>query len=339
MEVPIIIPDFKLFNEDCLQTCRNLKASSVDLIYVDPPFFTGRDFNFNGAGFCDKWNSIDEYINWMKPRLRAFKRILSKEGSIYIHCDWHSSHYLKVLADHIFGMDNFLNEIAWKRQSSHNDVKQGSRHLGRIHDSILLYTKSQDYVWNQQFTPYEADYVEQTYRYFEEKTERRYALGDLSGPGGASNGNPSFEFLGTTRYWRFSKIKMLKLYQEGMIVHKEGRVPLMKRYLDEMQGKPLQDIWNDIAFEQNSRIKFPTRKPESLLKRIIEISSNPFQTVYDPFSGSGTSAVVCSKLGRKWMGSEISWNNCQTLVQRLITMSRQANESKLPIENRTIGED
>lgn len=181
---PNSLPAFALFNEDCLVTSKRLPTASIDLIYVDPPFFSGRIYEANDCSFTDIWNNSDEYLQWIQSRLSEFKRILKPSGTIYIHCDWHMSHYIKVLADQIYGRNNFLNEIIWKRQSAHNDVRQGSKHFGRIHDTILVYTISKDYVWNQQFAPYDSFYIEQTYRFVESVTERRYALGDLTGPGG-----------------------------------------------------------------------------------------------------------------------------------------------------------
>jgi len=314
---PNSLPRFTLFNEDCIETAKRLPNTSIDLIYADPPFFTGRLHSMNGCSFDDIWTNPEEYIEWIKPRLKEFQRILEPTGSIYIHCDWHISHYLKVLADTIFGRNNFLNEIIWKRQSSHNDSKQGSKHFGRIHDSILVYAGSQEYVWNQQYMPYDKIYVERTYKYAESTTERRYALGDLTGPGGASKGNPLYEFLGVKRYWRFSKIKMVELLSSGKIAHKKGKVPLLKRYLDEMQGKPVQDIWTDISLNCKKGKRFPTQKPEAFLERIISSSSNPEQIIYEPFSGSATSAAVCHKLFRRWIGSEISENACSFALDRL----------------------
>src|SRR4030042_3194320 len=178
--------DFVLFNEDCLTTSERFPDSSVDLIYADPPFFSGRSFDFQGHEFADKWKGIYEYANFMETRLREFERILKPTGSLYVHCDWHVSHYMKVLADSVFGYKNFLNEIVWRRQSSHNDARQGSRHFGRVHDTILIYAKSSKYVWNQQYTEYDEAYLKKTYRHIEPETNRKYALGDLTGPGGSS---------------------------------------------------------------------------------------------------------------------------------------------------------
>ncbi len=316
MDIPAnSLGDYVLFNEDCLTTSKRLPDFSVDLIYADPPFFTGRFHSMNGCSFDDRWTNALEYSNWLKPRLEEFKRILKPTGSLYIHCDWHISHYIKVLADEIFGINNFLNEIIWKRQSAHNDSKQGSRHLGRIHDTILVYTGSQKYTWNQQFLPYDLKYLERTYKYLEANSERRYAVGDLTGPGGAEKGNPQYDFLGVKRYWRYSEAKMKALFADGRIAFSVGKVPLLKRYLDEMRGKSLQDMWTDISIGK-CKNRYPTQKPEALLERIIKCSSNLNQVIYEPFAGSATAGVVCCKLGRKWIGSEISDTACNYVTNR-----------------------
>ncbi len=314
---PDKLDNFVLFQEDCLETSKRLPDTSIDLIYADPPFFTGRMYSMNGCSFDDNWTNTQEYIDWIKPRLEEFKRLLKPTGSIYIHCDWHISHYLKVLADGIFGSNNFVNEIIWKRQSSHNDAKQGSKHFGRIHDTILLYAGSQKYVWNQQYVPYDNVYVDRTYKYVEPGTERKYAVGDLTGPGGASKGNPRYEFLGIKRYWRYSEVKMWRLLLAGKIVNIQGKVPLLKRYLDEMRGKTVQDIWTDIPLSCSKQGRFPTQKPEALLRRLILTSSNIREFVFEPFAGSATAGAVCHKLSRKWIGSEVSENTCRFALDRL----------------------
>lgn len=309
--------DYALFHEDCLSTAKRLQDSSIDLVYADPPFCSGRFYTGEGCSFDDNWKDPEEYLDWIQPRLEEFKRILKPTGSVYIHCDWHVSHYLKVLADSVFGRNRFLNEIIWKRQSSHNDARQGSCHFGRIHDTILMYAGSKKYVWNQQYTPYDDVYIERTYKYTESVTERRYALGDLTGPGGASKGNPVYEFLGVKRFWRYSKTKMLRLLSSGRIAWEEGKIPLLKRYLDEMSGKPLQDIWTDITLDRRKDQRFPTQKPEALLERIIRTSTSPGQLVYEAFAGSSTAGVVCFKLSRKWIGSELSRSACFFSLNRL----------------------
>jgi len=310
-----------LFNEDCLQTSKRIASNSVDLIYVDPPYFSGRLYKNKRLGFDDRWKGLSEYLDWIALRLTAFKRILRDTGTIYIHADWHASHYLKVLADSIFGYDNFINEIVWKRQSAHNDTRQGSRHLGRVHDTLLVYALSENYIWNQQYVSYDESYLNRAYRHVEPGTSRRYALGDLTAPGGAMNGNARYEFMGVERYWRYSRSRMMNLFASGRVSTKY-RVPLLKRYLDEMPGKPVQDVWTDIKPVTTSResLRFPTQKPESLLARITLTSTDDGQLVYDPFAGSGTSGAVCFELSRRWIGSEISVHACRLIANRFATM-------------------
>jgi len=299
-----------------------LPRASVDLVYADPPFFSGRIYNTGGCGFDDRWNSLSSYLEWMAPRLRGFKRVLKSTGTVYIHCDWHASHPLKVLADRIFGPGKFLNEIVWKRQSAHSDTAQGSRHFGRIHDTILVYAMSDKRVWNQQYEPYNDTYTKHEYRHIEPGTGRRYALGDLTAPGGAGKKNPHYEFAGTERYWRYSRTKMLELLKAGRIILTKGKTPRLKRYLDEMKGRPIQDVWTDITPvpATGQGVSYPTQKPEALIERIIKTSSNPGQLIYDPFTGSGTTGAVSFKLSRRWIGSEVSTRACRATLNRLTTL-------------------
>ncbi len=260
----------------------------------------------------------------MRSRCVELARVLKKTGSFYYHCDWHASHYVKVMLDQIFGENNFLNEIIWKRQSSHNDAAQGSKHLGRVHDSLFLYCGgSDDYLFKHQYLPYDPSYVESFYRYIEPKTERRYRLGDITAPGGGavSKGNPHYEFLGVTRYWRYSRERMQELYENGRIVQtKPGSVPQYKRYLDEGKGTPLGSVWDDINPLHGSdveRLGYPTQKPLKLLERILEISSNENDIVLDAFCGCGTALVAAQKLKRQWIGIDISPTACRVMAKRL----------------------
>jgi hypothetical protein len=181
----------------------------------------------------------------------------------------------------------------------------------RIHESIFLYTKTDSYVWNVQYTPYDEDYLESAYRN-QDSNGRRYTLSDITAPGGgkASKGNPHYEFLGVTRYWRFSKETMQNLYKEGRIVQtSSGAVPRQKRYLDEMPGVPLQDLWLDIRPVQGQSaetVGYATQKPETLLDRIINLSSNEAELVLDCFVGSGTTSVVAEKRKRRWIACDLS---------------------------------
>jgi site-specific DNA-methyltransferase (adenine-specific) len=302
-----------------------MRSESVDLIYLDPPFFSNRGFyTRNGkqvVGFNDRWpGGISEYVVWISQRLVESKRVLKTTGSIYVHCDTHASHYLKVAMDAMFGASNFRNEIVWKRQSSHNDGRQGARHFGRIHDVILLFTKSGHYTWNPLFQHYSDEYVRKQYRHMDRRG-RKYALGDLSGPSGAFKGNPVYKFLGIKRSWRYSKKKMRQLLREGRIVQKRpGTVPQLKRYLDEMPGLPIQDVWTDItpitSFSKE-RVAFPTQKPQTLLKRILLASTNPGDLVVDPFCGCGSALIAAQSLRRRWVGVDISHKACLIVKKRM----------------------
>ncbi len=187
------------------------------------------------------------YLVMMTARLVELHRVLKPTGSLYLHCDATASHYLKLVLDTIFGIQNFRNEIIWKLSSAHSDTAQGNVvHLGCIHDVILFYTRSPAAQRNELHTAYSATYINDFYRHVDDQ-RRRYRLGDLTGPGGAAKGNPQYEFLGLTRYWRYSQARMQALYEQGRIVQtKPGTVPAYKRYLDEMPGVPLQDVWEDI---------------------------------------------------------------------------------------------
>ena len=250
------------------------------------------------------------YLAMMAPRLVELRRVLRTTGSLYLHCDPTASHYLKLLLDAVFGPVNFRTEIVWKRTSAHSDTRQGRHQHGRIHDILLFYTKSDIWTWNPVYTDYDKEYVEQFYRYIEPKTGRRYRLGDLTGPGGAAKGNPQYEVMGVTRYWRYSKKRMQELIDVGRIIQtKPGAVPAYKRYLDEMPGVPLQDLWTDIgplSSQSKERLGYPTQKPEALLERIIEASSNEGDIVLDPFCGCGTAIAAAQKLQRSWIGIDIT---------------------------------
>ena len=268
-------------------------------------------------------NAMMAYLVMMAPRLVELHRVLKPTGSIYLHCDPTASHYLKILMDTVFGKQNFRTEVTWKRTSAHSDTKQGRRQHGRIHDTILFYTKSATWVWNPIYTPYDQTYIEQFYRYVEPETGRRYRLGDLTGPGGAAKGNPSYEVMGVTRYWRYSQEHMDELIGEGRIVQTSPQaVPQYKRYLDEMPGVPLQDIWIDtgpVAAQSTERLGYPTQKPEALLERIIQASSNEGDVVLDPFCGCGTAVAAAEKLKRQWIGVDITHLAVALMKNRLKT--------------------
>jgi SAM-dependent methyltransferase len=271
----------------------------------------------------------------MRDRVVEMHRVLKPSGSFYLHCDPSASHYLKVMLDGIFQPPGaFRTEIVWKRSSAHSDTKQGRRQHGRIHDVILFYTKGEGWTWNPIYTPYDEDYVDAFYKHIEAETGRRYRLGDLTGPGGAAKGNPKYEVMGVTRYWRYTREKMQELIEQGRVVQvKPGAVPAYKRYLDEMPGVPLQDVWTDISpigARAAERVGYPTQKPEALMERIIEASSDPGQIVLDPFCGCGTTIAVAQRLRREWIGIDISPQAVGIMKMRVEREGTRAKVEGLP---------
>ena len=267
-------------------------------------------------------NDVMAYLVMMAIRLVELQRVLKPSGSIYLHCDPTASHYLKVVMDSVFLPHNFKSEIVWKRTSAHSDAKQGRRQHGRIHDVIFFYTKGgTNYTWNVQHTPYDREYVDQFYRHVEPETGRCYRLGDLTGPGGAAKGNPQYEVMGVTRYWRYTEKKMNQLIREGRVVQtRPGAVPAYKRYLDEMPGVPIQDLWTDIkpiGAQAAERLGYPTQKPALLLERIIKASSNEGDVILDPFCGCGTTTAVAERLKRRWIGIDITYLAINLVQRRL----------------------
>lgn len=326
---------------DCLQKLTGFPDTSIDLIYIDPPFNSNRNYEvFWGEGkekraFEDRHASTAAYIDFMRPRCVQLARVLKPTGSFYYHCYWHASHYVKVMLDQIFGENHFINEIAWKRQSAHSDAKQGSKHLGRVHDTIFFYSCGGDYTFNHQYKPYDPSYVEKFYKHVEPETGRRYSLGDITAPGGAAEakGNPFYEFLGVERYWRFSKSEMERLYKSGEIVQaKPGAVPRQKRYLDTGKGVPIGTVWDDIGPIQSSgeeSLGYPTQKPLALLERILTLSSNENDIMLDAFCGCGTALVAAQNLKRQWIGIDISPTACRVMAKRLRDVCRLPEDEKL----------
>jgi DNA modification methylase len=321
-----------LHHGDCLLVLNSFPPETFQLIYADPPFFSDRAYlSGTNVAFVDRWKGgIREYLAWIEPRLAACHKVLRTNGSMYLHCDYHASHYLKVLMDRIFGYENFVNEIIWKRQSAHSDNRQGAKHFGRIHDTIFFYSKSREFVWNDQYLPYDNEYVRRHYCHVEPETQRRYALGDLTGPGGASKGNPYFEFLGVSRYWRYSKHKMEELLKDNRIyVAKPGNVPLLKRYLDEMKGVPIQDIWLDNWNRDPGSISYPTEKTQGLLSRIIRASSDSESFILDPFCGSGSTLLAAHRLGRSWCGIDTSKLAIEISRRRLLGIGAEVRAQRI----------
>lgn len=267
-------------------------------------------------------NDLTAYLTMMTSRLLEVRRIMKDSASIYLHCDPSASHYLKVILDGIFGASNFRNEIIWKRTASKSLQK---KRMPSNHDIILYYTKTEDYTFNKDalYEAYnEEDLPEKTKQKYSSKDDdgRRYQLTSLINP---SNDRPNltYEFLGVTRVWRWTKERMEEAYKNGIVVQtKPGAVPRMKRFLDEQKGMAIDDVWTDISplnSQAQERLGYPTQKPLALLDRIILASTNEGDVVLDPFCGCGTAVHSAQKNRRNWFGIDITHLAVSLIERRL----------------------
>ena len=336
----------KIFWGDNIQIMSHLLKEfrgKVDLIYIDPPFDSNADYKkkinlkgsraysdmgaFEEKQYTDIWSN-DDFLQFIYERVILLKELLSEKGSLYVHCDYHQSHYIKCILDEVFGNGGeelkgagFKNEIIWKRTSAHSNAKQGAKYYGRQHDVILFYTKGTDYIWNQQYTNYEKEYIDQNYR-MQDPDGRRFQAVDLTAakPGGDTSYDWKGYKLKSGRYWAYSKENMKAFDEENKLYYTSSGMPRLKYYLDEMPGVSLQSLWTDlkhISSQSNERLGYPTQKPESLLERIIYNSSDEGSIVFDCFMGSGTTQAVAHKLGRKFIGADINLGAIQTTTKRL----------------------
>ena len=334
----------KIFWGDNLQVMSHLLREfrgKIDLIYIDPPFDSKADYkkkvtikgvgnaesdstSFEEKQYGDIWTN-DEYLQFMYERLILLRELLSDKGTLYLHCDWHQSHHLRCILDEIFSPNNCHNAVTWKRSHAQGNAGQGAEHFGRVTDSIFIYSKTNTPIWNQQYQPYSDDILARDYKYTDETTGERYRLTPVDGPGGASKGNPYYEFLGVSGFWRYSKQTMQELYERGEIVlSSTGKSLSRKRYLRDAKGTPVTELWDDlnrVSPTSTERLDYPTQKPECLLERIILTSSNPGSIVFDCFMGSGTTQAVAMRLGRRFIGADINLGAIQTTTKRLIAVS------------------
>ena len=333
-----------MWTGDNLPILRGMNSESVDLIYLDPPFNSNRNYSAPigseaaGAAFKDTWTleDVDEawhgevaeqnsavysiigaarevhgkgmqsYLCMMAVRLLEMLRVLKDTGSIYLHCDPTASHYLKLLMDAVFGPGNFRSEVTWRRTNAKGLAFKGYPNNA---DFLLYYSKADDFTWNRPFRPHDPTYVKKFYRHVAPETGRRYRLADLTNPN-PDRPNLTYEFLGVTRVWRWTQKRMQEAYEQGLVVQQRpGAVPCLKRYLDEMKGNPVDTIWDDIKpvqAQSKERVGYPTQKPLDLLERIIQASSNSGDMVLDPFCGCATACVAAERLDRQWGGIDLS---------------------------------
>ncbi len=295
----------RLFWGDNLHVMRQLPSESVDLIYIDPPFFSGRQYNVifgdqnELRSFSDIWEGgIPGYLIWLNARLYEMKRLLKKTGSIYVHCDWHASHYIKVELDKIFGWENFVNEVVW----GYSHGGKSGRRFGRKHDCILWYSRTGGYVFNGDDVRVEMKSGKQSFGGRLEKDEdgREYRL-----VYGTKNAK------GETRYYKY--------------------------YLDE--GKIPEDFWTDINSLQSGvseRIGYPTQKPEALVERIVRAASNEGSVVADFFCGGGTAAAVAQRLGRRWIACDQSRVAVAITADRLTRQVEEVTGKLFPVPDFTV---
>ena len=356
-----------VFSNDNLPVLRGIDTESVDLIYLDPPFNSNRNYaapigsDAAGAAFKDTWTLSDvdnawhgeiadrepalyqaihaaelthgkgmkSYLIMMAVRLLEMKRVLKKTGSIYLHCDPTASHYLKGLLDAVFGKDNFRNEIVWQRTNTHSLGKQ----FGRVHDTILFYSKSKQKIWNDVYIEHDPEYLKKAYRHQDERGF--FQVGDLTAGSVTEKGESGQPWRGIDpslvgRNWstpqksawpegvkppdNYEKLsvheKLEALDAAGLIYWPpKGRVPRFKRYLSTSQGRRVHDVITDInpvASKSKERVGYPTQKPIALLERIIKASSNQGDLVLDPFCGCATTCVAAERLQRHWIGIDLS---------------------------------
>lgn len=329
---------------ECVSACAYLKEQGiqVDLVYIDPPFASGADYAkkvylrrnpkvaeaidqaeqeldieelkaFEEKMYGDVWDK-EKYLNWMYENLMSIKSVMSETASIYVHLDYHIGHYMKVLMDEIFGEDNFRNEIIWKRATAHSDAE----FYGNNFDCIYFYTKSQEqYVFNTVYVPYDEDYAARFRR--SDPDGRKWDDRDLSAKG-LQGGGYTYEYKGCTSLWRCPIETMEKLDSEGRLYFTKNGGIRRKLYLDELPGMPVQSMWMDINPVNSQAVErsdYATQKPAALLERIVNASSNKGMCVADFFGGSGVSATVANKLGRRFIHCDIGLNSIQTTRDRL----------------------
>lgn len=335
-----------LLRGECIAACAYLKQNNilVDLVYIDPPFASGADYAkkvyvrrnpqvaeaiekaeqeladdelraFEETMYGDIWNKED-YLNWMYENLVAIRSVMSETASIYVHLDYHIGHYVKVLMDEIFGEDNFRNEIIWKRTTAHSDATN----YGVNYDILFFYTISSENVFNAVFQAHSPEHLARFNR--ADPDGRKWSDGNLTAKGLTGKGY-YYTYKGTTSLWRMPLSTMERLDQEGRLLFTSKGGIRLKVYLDEVEqtGMPAQALWDDINAVNSQAIErtdYATQKPETLLKRIIEASSNAGMTVADFFGGSGVTAKVAHDLGRRFIHADVGINSIQTTRDRLV---------------------
>jgi len=314
------------------------------MVYVDPPFFSNQQYEviwgdgYEITAFEDRWKGgINNYIAWMQERLVECYRVLKETGSMYLHCDSHANAYLRVMMDSIFGAENFRNEIVWVRSKTRSSIAKIFR---RAHDTILLYSKTGKYTFNMQH----KELSQASKLLYSEKDERGFfqrvpllVSGKRKGETGRVWHGIDPNKLGKSgMHWLTTPQKLDEYEKRGLVAwpKKIGGLPRLKYYIDETKGVPLSDVWDDISLIQSGSsesLGFPTQKPEKLLQRIISVSSNPTDIVLDPMCGCGTAIVVAHKLGRRWIGIDVSPTACNLMAKRMESIGATSQLMGMPM--------
>lgn len=321
-------------------------AGGLKLIYIDPPFDVGADFSMDieigGDSFTKKPNILEEiayrdtwgkgadsFLAMIYERLILMRDLLADDGSIYVHCDWRVNSVLRIVLDELFGRGMFKNEIAWKRKTgSSSQIGSTTDRFGHDIDLLLFYGRGSKSTFHMQYGESDPEYIRKFYRHTDDKG-RVYRIADLANP--SPRPTLRYEYKGykpPKNGWAISPEKMKQWEQEGRLhfpTSPDGRIQ-RRRFLDELKGKPISDFWDDIgqiASQSNERVDYPTQKPEALLERIIKASSNEGDLVADFFCGSGTTAAVAEKLGRKWICTDLGKFAIHTTRKRMIGVQRQ----------------
>lgn len=327
----------------------------VDLIYIDPPFDSKADYKkiievrgmgkttsdastFEEKQYGDIWTN-DEYLQFMYERLTIMHQLLAETGSLYLHCDYHKNHYLRCLLDAVFGPENFINEITWKRRGG---ALNNFKSLGQLTDTIYLYSKNPNiYTFNAiktKDTPEVQEYIRQRFVY-DDGDGRKYSRDPITNPSSTPTPSLIYEYKGyqpPAKGWAFSRTTMEEWDAAGKLYFPPDKSQRIRRktFLDDYEGQPLQNYWGDI-YVINSQAKealnYPTQKPEALLERIISISSNPGDLVFDCFMGSGTTQAVAMKLGRRFIGADINLGAIQTTTKRLLAVAEELKPAHKPV--------
>ncbi len=315
----------------------------LKLIYIDPPFDVGADFSMDieigeetftkdpnileEIAYRDTWGKgSDSFIAMIYERLVLMRDLLAEDGSIYVHCDWRVNGYMRLVLNEVFGRTFFVNEIIWQKIRSSKGQANG---FGNVHDTIYFFTKTANYLHNKQYTSHDPKRLESHYNLIDEKTGQRYQLADFTQKGAGEPkyfGDRGLMAPPPGKHWIWSQERITEGLKKDLIVFTQSGKPRVKRFLDESKGQPVEDIWIDIFpinSQANESIGYPTQKPEDLLKRIIRASSNEGDLIADFFCGSGTTAAVAEKLGRKWIATDLGKFAIHTTRKRMIGVQRQ----------------